>query len=244
MENYTNIVVSIIQPGKGMKINLSDGKIHAYDFELKADNNILITSYGTEDQPYIKVANDLGKSLLFISKDEFYLQSPNYQDNSKNNGRGLRFDINKGEISAYSGFQLEAYKEGENRDTHFIKIDSTEVSHPFSIGNKFYISWDGTVTAKNIVIMGGQVYDSKGTQKDVDEIISTIESMNNENIICKKLEISKSDSYNFNCNANAKFTNKVIICGVEFNSNNVPISAKSIENHIDSRLRYHNLIKE
>lgn len=121
--------------GEGLQIDLSDGSIEAYDFVLKAGDALLIRSDGN---PYLSIKNGTNP-LLYVSKNEFLLQSNDWLDGSS----GTQINLVKGSIKSYN-FLLEA--SGKNGD---IIINSNATDYPLSINdNSFRVKWDGSIEAK------------------------------------------------------------------------------------------------
>ncbi len=102
--------------GKGLKIDLANNKIDAYNFTLKALNSDTSSKYfgsflqmSSNGSPYLKVhyKDTDGKNvdLVNITNDKFSLSSQNW--NSKDQS-GLNFDLTAGKLTAYNNFVLKA----------------------------------------------------------------------------------------------------------------------------------------
>lgn len=76
----------------GMKINLQNGHIDAYNFKLTS-SFLTINSTGS---PYFRITNSDGANLINITNNDFIIQSPNF-----NQGKGLQIDLSDGSIEAY-----------------------------------------------------------------------------------------------------------------------------------------------
>lgn len=99
-----NNVENNFKKGQGTKIDLKNGKIQSFDFEINAmqkesfadtEKGIRISSGGS---PYIQITQS--QDLFKISKDgTYFLQSNDFKEN---NGtyEGLRLDLNKGRLYA------------------------------------------------------------------------------------------------------------------------------------------------
>lgn len=172
-------------PGMGMRIDLGAGKIEAYsDFELRAGTtsadgegkyheNIVITSDGgSENNPYLKIANNSNQKMMVVTDSNFYLQSPDFSE-SESGKTGLKFDITHGSINAYSGFTLDAYKKDSGNNTIgriIISTKTKESSCPFQIigsgdeatRNQFKINWNGSLEARGGTFEGS-ISASSGT---------------------------------------------------------------------------------
>lgn len=166
--------------GDGMKIDLVDGHIDAYNFKLTS-NRLFISSEGTITSPYIRIKDNINtadeyddeNNLLLITDDKFEIQSGDYFVENFDDGtsvkRGMRFIIRDNDstskIEAYSGFSMELY-DGDYKDengeaTHYIKI-KTNSETPFKIGRNFNVDWDG-----NVSITGGSIEIKGAIEKEV-----------------------------------------------------------------------------
>lgn len=176
-------------PGMGMRIDFAKGKIESYsNFDLRAGTadtepwsaNIIITSNGAnEANPYFKIANNDNKKMMVVTQSDFYLQSPDYNQNNK---VGFKFDITHGGIYAYSGFTLDAYKNDNNgQKIGEIIVDTRQSAYPFQIvgnlkqtekdeqGNNkevdpyyFKVNWNGGLEARGGTFEGS-ISASEGT---------------------------------------------------------------------------------
>ena len=102
--------------GKGLKIDLANNQIDAYNFTLKALNSDTSSKYyesflqmNSNGNPYLKVhyKDTDGKNidLLNITNDKFSLSSQNW---NSSNQTGLNFDLAAGRLTAYNNFILKA----------------------------------------------------------------------------------------------------------------------------------------
>ena len=101
--------------GQGMKLDLQNGKIISYNFDLLAldssdENNagsyIRLSKFGN---PYLRVhfvdkAKNQKLNILEITKTNFYLCSHNW----KTNNEGIKLDLTNGSITAFNNFNLKA----------------------------------------------------------------------------------------------------------------------------------------
>ena len=88
----------------GTKIDIDDGTITSYDFNLNAikDNSgIWLNSNGL---PYLRIKNK-DKTLIEASTNELYLQSNDYTEGQQ----GIKFDLWNNKLQAYNGFLLQAF---------------------------------------------------------------------------------------------------------------------------------------
>ena len=143
----------VIDNNTGMKIDLTDGKIDAYNFKLtsskitinsaedvknyftiKGSGKIKTISYdfamdGDKITPVVinyKEGEEeiFNKILINIGNDSYYLQTLNYNESSKKEA-GLRIDLQNGSLTAYSGFNLTAI----NPQVKVNTSDETDVSY-------------------------------------------------------------------------------------------------------------------
>lgn len=120
----------------GMKIDLTDGKIDAYNFKLTSSKITINSAEDAKDYFTIKGSGTIktisydfammegkatpvvinyqegeekvsNKTLINIGNDSYYLQTLNYNESS-NKEAGLRIDLQNGSLTAYSGFNLTA----------------------------------------------------------------------------------------------------------------------------------------
>ena len=143
----------VIDNNTGMKIDLTDGKIDAYNFKLtsskitinsaedvknyftiKGSGKIKTISYdfamnGDKITPVVinyKEGEEeiFNKILINIGNDSYYLQTLNYNESTKKEA-GLRIDLQNGSLTAYSGFNLTAI----NPQVKVNTSDETDVSY-------------------------------------------------------------------------------------------------------------------
>ncbi len=103
--------------GQGVKFDLQNGNLIAYDFSLNAVSNdgtnyVCLNSEGNGSRPYFVVhyGGDVAKGiaakdLLKISKNEFVLRSQDYKQSD--DGSGTEIDLKTGHINSYN-FNLKA----------------------------------------------------------------------------------------------------------------------------------------
>lgn len=150
---------------EGINIDLTNGSITAFNnFNLKATINYPI---GNDNERYngsyvqIKSGNpfftvhfedsyapEKDLDLIKIGTREWFMQSQDWVDGES----GIRFDMAKGKITAYS-FTIKAYRS----ENEYIYIDSTNNIEPLKIGSKFKVNWRGEVTASYITASGGKI---------------------------------------------------------------------------------------
>lgn len=150
------------QVGAGMKLDLTNGKIDAYNFALTSDK-VILTTTGSVLQPYLLVKGNNGKAIINIDNTNQYIQSSNYND-TKGSEAGMLIDLSGGSITGYD-FDLKA----GNSNTGYIKISSS-ASVPLWVGADsddenspyFKVDWAGNLYAKGATI-SGTVHASSGT---------------------------------------------------------------------------------
>jgi hypothetical protein len=158
----------------GTEINLTNGKITSYDFNLKAvrkNQGIQMSSSGS---PFLLIKarenpddeKSASKTLVYItnSKDkdghaQFYLQSKDYSS-THGSEAGVRFDLGNNKITAYD-FNITAYHPYTDKDgkpqRYTLRIDSGQNDIPFQVGTRFKVHWDGEVEADFIKATAGKI---------------------------------------------------------------------------------------
>lgn len=113
-----------VQIDSGVKIDLANGKINAYDFQIKATNPyqpykgsfIELNSngnpffkvhYKNSQSPITSVVNS-GIDLIKITNDAFLIQSQTWGTDSAGIKHGMRFNLERGTLEAYDNFNLKA----------------------------------------------------------------------------------------------------------------------------------------
>ena len=116
------------EPEAGMKIDLSTGKIDAFNFSLVSSRVKLSTS-GTAAKPYLEiVGNDI--TLMHISEAGQYIRSNTFiREVTGTPGAGMEINLGTGEFTAYT-FNLKA----GNATTGQLRIDSSASEYPLWIG--------------------------------------------------------------------------------------------------------------
>lgn len=158
--------------GAGTRMDLVAGAIDAFKL-LMQSKNIMLNSNGDADKPYFVVKNDVGKNLIYCGKngskkDEFYLQSQNYEEAVDSNpGKGMRIDLEDATITAYD-FTLwskDIYIASGGDDGGIIAFTGTNGKYslsitndpgaaPLNINNVFKVGWDGKLIATNAELAG------------------------------------------------------------------------------------------
>lgn len=150
---------------EGINIDLTNGSITAFNnFNLKATINYPIDNDNERyNGSYVQIKSgnpfftvhfedsyspEKNLDLIKIGTREWFMQSQDWVDGES----GIRFDMAKGKITAYS-FTIKAYRS----ENEYIYIDSTNNIEPLKIGSKFKVNWRGEVTASYITASGGKI---------------------------------------------------------------------------------------
>ena len=158
----------------GTEINLTNGKITSYDFNLKAVRKNQGIQMSSSGKPFllIKAREDpddeksASKTLVYITntkgadnKAQFYLQSKDYSSKSGSEA-GVRIDLGNNKITAYD-FNITAYHKYTDKDgkpqRYTLRIDSGQNDVPFQVGTRFKVHWDGEVDADFIKAKAGKI---------------------------------------------------------------------------------------
>lgn len=163
--NIEDIDLDLIQDtmGRGAQILLdTKAGIKAATFEI-ISSNLVVTSQGDRlpyfgvFTPWIDEEGELlkdtgGKPLIYISKDEYFLQTQDYSSNT-----GLLFDLKNGKLKAYSGFYMQAGDVIIDGDNGRISVGVSNNTYPFNLYNKMYVDNSGKITANGLNITGGSI---------------------------------------------------------------------------------------
>lgn len=106
--------------GKGMKVDLQNGKITSYNFDLiaydsKGDNAGSFVQMSQSGDPYLRVYfKDSTRNLdIFkLTKTEFYLNSHNWVPDKS----GMQLNLTNGSITAFNNFNLKATINTKNQN--------------------------------------------------------------------------------------------------------------------------------
>lgn len=136
------------EPGSGMQIDLNEGRILGYDFELKGvdpdtGSYFHLNSEGSTSKPYFKIfyknpegtdAQKKGLNLINITQKDFLMQSQDWVAGSS----GTQINLATGKINSYS---FDLYAKG---GSGYIKLSSTDATYPLNINGGFKVKWDGS----------------------------------------------------------------------------------------------------
>ena len=141
------------EPEAGMKIDLSTGKIDAFNFSLVSSRVKLSTS-GTVTKPYLEIVGN-NTTLMHISEAGQYIRSNNFSDDEEN---GMEINLGSGDFTAYT-FELKAGNSSEG----FLRMSSTGTGgsgYPLWLGTsltnaKFKVDWAGNLTCDGLIATNG-----------------------------------------------------------------------------------------
>lgn len=133
-------------PTAGMRIDLDDGKIDAYNFALRANSTKGYLELSSDPDQMLKMIyspdpddETLDVTVLEVNTKNYLLQSFNYSDDFN----GMQIDIGNGKIGFY-----DSNLPPEEADTKAI-ILNVEGAVPFMVGNPsspaFKLKWDGSL---------------------------------------------------------------------------------------------------
>lgn len=134
------------EPGSGMQIDLNEGRILGYDFELKGvdpdDGSFFHMS--SDGKPYLQIHHvnkekNQDLDIVNITKTKFTLQSQDWNSSDKT---GTQIKLDSGKITSYN-FDLYA----ANSSGQTIQLNSTADKTPFNVNNNFKLNWDGSFQA-------------------------------------------------------------------------------------------------
>ena len=126
----------------GMKIDLTNGKIDAFNFKLVSSKVILSTT-----NPYFKIEGS-DRTLMYVSDDSQYIQD--------NNGN-MTINLNTGKITAKS-FDLSAGVVDDDGRTQLLTLSSNSDKYPIEVSggeDAFHVDWAGNVHCTNLKATGG-----------------------------------------------------------------------------------------
>ena len=134
-----------------MKIDLTNGKIDAFNFSLISDRVKLSTS-GTVTKPYLEIIGD-NTTLMHISEEYQVIRSDDY---STSDETGMEMDLGTGEFTAYD-FSLKA-----GTTSGYLRMNSRAAydAYPLWLGTSessagFKVDWAGNVICENLQAKGG-----------------------------------------------------------------------------------------
>ena len=158
----------------GTEINLANGKITSYDFNLKAIRKNQGIQMSSSGKPFLLIRaredpddeESASKTLVYITntkgadnKAQFYLQSKNYSSKSGSEA-GVKIDLGNNKITAYD-FNITAYHPYTDKDgkpqRYTLRINSGADTIPLQVGTRFKVHWDGKVEADYIEANSGRI---------------------------------------------------------------------------------------
>ena len=158
LKSATYKETSATEVGAGMKLDLTNGKIDAYNFALTSDK-VILTTTGSELQPYLLVKGNNGKAIIQIDNTNQYIRSSNYDD-TEGSEAGMFINLSGGSITGYD-FDLQAGTTNKQ-----IKISSNSSDNPLWVGASettanFRVDWAGNLYANGATVYGA-IYASSG----------------------------------------------------------------------------------
>ena len=115
--------------GTGMKIDLKDGKIDAYDFTL-ASKNIYLNS-GEDATEYLVIKDNDNNMIFYAGSDDYYLKSVDYTKATRlEPGAGTLINLKEGKIDSYN-FTLTSSRVTLSTESPYFEIvgDDTTLIH-------------------------------------------------------------------------------------------------------------------
>ena len=210
-DNYTKEVGSTI--GRGLKIDLANNQIDAYNFTLKALNSDINSKYygsflqmSSNGNPYLKVhykdTDGRNIDLVNITNDKFSLSSQNW---NSSNQTGLNFDLTAGKLTAYNNFVLKAT---DSATGSYVQLSSS--GDPY-----FRVFYKGTLEESGINLM------------DISKARFILQSHNfstsNESGIKFDILAGKITAYDFNLTAYKTIENRRYRLIINNNVNDYPL---------------------
>lgn len=105
--------------GKGMKIDLKNGRMDAYEFTL-ASKNIYLNS-GDDATKYFVIKDNDNNMILHAGKNEYYMKSADYTAGEA----GTMINLSEGKIDSYD-FKLTSSKVILSTESPYFKIDGSD----------------------------------------------------------------------------------------------------------------------
>ena len=135
--------------GKGMRIDLKDGRIDAYNFRLSS-KNVLINSADNSDAFFV-IKDNYGSNLFYAGPNDYYLKSSDFDGVSK----GTKISLKEGAIESYDfslragsdgsgGYQIVMTSDGADEDNAYLKIVTASGAKLICIteGNQYMQSYN------------------------------------------------------------------------------------------------------
>lgn len=175
--------------GRGMKIDLKNGRMDAYEFTL-ASKNIYLNS-GEDASKYFIIKDNDNNMIFHAGKNNYYLKSADYTPGEA----GTMINLNEGKIDSYD-FSLVSSKVilstsnpyfkivGSDNETALMYISNDDFYIQDNAGNMYIDLDDGTITATKFTLNAGVTSDSGLTQQLIissDSNLNPIEISGGEN---------------------------------------------------------------
>ena len=136
-------------PGVGMRIDLKNPSIEAYNFKLRGENNYgSFIHLSSNSNKFLQIRyreNGYNHDVLSIGKNEYLLRSFDYQKNGSNVIQGMVINLHDTRITT---------RHTKDNITYHTKIDGQATTSPLQIGTAtstendvaFKVDWDGSVS--------------------------------------------------------------------------------------------------
>jgi hypothetical protein len=140
-----------------LKIDLAGSMMDAYNLKVISKNIFLDSTAGAN--PYLVVKSDDGNNLLYVSSNEYYLKTNNYNENNKT---GTKINLKDGRIDSY-GFTLSTSNIylSDKPNSNFTILDKTRENIVLRMGSQFGVDNTGKLYANNALIKG-DIYATSG----------------------------------------------------------------------------------
>ena len=170
----------------GTRVDLNNGEINAYDLILLS-NNILFNS-SKKNLPYLIIQSNDYKQLIYISDNNYFLQSNNYDDSFSNIKDGMRIDLYNKYIKT-KNVQIATSNpyfliKDNSSDVELVKFgtDAMFIQSPKYQSNTTGMRINlltGNIDTKRIKIYSQESYDSKWLEDNAICFAVKDESLNN-----------------------------------------------------------------
>lgn len=154
--------------GKGMKIDLKNGRIDAFEFTL-ASKNIYLNS-GDDATKYFVIKDNDNNMIFHAGKNEYYMKSADYTAGEA----GTMINLSEGKIDSYD-FKLTSNKVILSTESPYFKIDGSNRTLMYVSDDDQYIQDNsgnmtidldsGSISANNFDLSAGNLSISSSSSK-------------------------------------------------------------------------------
>lgn len=178
--NSSQIKSSNYDKTAGMLIDMDDGLIDASG-RVIINANPKVNSEKGYPNTYFRIIDRDNNILMNVDKNAYYLQTANYEENNS----GLRFDLEGGGITAYSGFKINSQYTITDEDAEDNKVEALEAGTTYNFklntgeytvidlgmdnNSNFKVKYSGYMEAKAGTIGGWNI--SSGSLYNFDKSI-------------------------------------------------------------------------